>query len=120
MNATTYVTVNGFYPGAVRRVAGNTGAGVIGRVAAKAGMVIAGPVVGLGFVIALPLVGLAMLIGMVARPIVKKIARLGPFLKNVALFFAAPFVGLVYAAALPFIGLAMLVRAAIGGAGRRT
>lgn len=119
MNATTYVTVNGFYPGAVKHVARKTGAGVIGRVAAKAGMVIAGPLVGLGFVIALPLIGMAMLIGMGAWPLVKRMKNLGRFVKNVALFFAAPFVGLVYAVALPFIGLAMLVRAAVGGAGKR-
>lgn len=120
MNATAYVTVNGTYPVAVKRVARNAGAGRIGRIAAKVGMACVAPWVGLGYVIVLPLIGIAMLAGMGAWPLARRMKTLGRFVKNVALFFAAPFVGLVYAVALPFFGLAMLVRAAAGRAAKRT
>jgi len=76
----------------------------------KAGLFIAGGLIGLAYALFLPFFGLALLAWMGMRAVFRlnALRRLAGFVKNVVLFAAAPFIGLAYAIMLPFVGLGVL------------
>jgi CheY-like chemotaxis protein len=83
-----------------------------------AGMMVAGPLLGLAYAVLLPFIGLALLVGIAGRAFIDAGGprRTLTFLRNVAMFVAAPFVGLAYVVLLPFVGLGTLVWMGLRGA----
>jgi CheY-like chemotaxis protein len=86
-----------------------------------AGMLVAGPLLGLAYAVLLPFIGLALLAGIAGRAFIEAGGprRVLTFLRNVAMFFAAPFVGLAYVVLLPFVGIGAAIWIAVRGAAKK-